>query len=41
LAVDRAILTPHIGGASVDVVGHHSRLITEALEAFAGVENQV
>lgn len=41
LAVDRAILTPHIGGASVDVVGHHSRLITEALEEFVRVENQV
>ena len=37
LALDRVILTPHIGGASVDVIGHHSRLITEALEQFAGL----
>ncbi|MBK9233423.1 MAG: phosphoglycerate dehydrogenase [Anaerolineae bacterium] len=37
LALDRVILTPHIGGASVDVIGHHSRLITEALEQFVGL----
>lgn len=37
LTIDRVILTPHIGGASVDVIGHHSRLITEALEQFIGV----
>lgn len=40
LAVDRAILTPHIGGASVDVVSHHSRLITEELERFLGLQKQ-
>lgn len=40
LAVDRAILTPHIGGASVDVVSHHSRLIAEELERFLGLQKQ-
>lgn len=34
LALDNAILTPHIGGATVDVVRHHSEMIVAAVEQW-------
>lgn len=37
LALENVILTPHIGGATVDVVTHHSRQMVEALERYLEV----
>ena len=35
LSCDRALILPHIGGATVDVVRNHSRMIREDLERIA------
>ncbi|MHB0875003.1 MAG: NAD(P)-dependent oxidoreductase [Anaerolineae bacterium] len=34
LALDNVILTPHIGGATADVVRHHSRMIADEIERW-------
>lgn len=36
LALDNVTVTPHIGGASDDVITEHSRIADEALRAWAG-----
>lgn len=38
LALDNVLLTPHIGGATLDVVAHHSAVMAAALERFAQAE---
>ena len=34
LALPSVVVTPHIGGATVDVVRHHSEIVVDAIERY-------
>ena len=41
LPSDRVLLTPHIAGSTVEVEGHHSRLVNDAILAYVDGETEL